>query len=37
MGGLLTGQLAYVFLVAILDAALISWITWAGIAGPSSG
>ena len=26
MGGLLTGQLAYVFLVAILDAALISWI-----------
>jgi hypothetical protein len=26
MSGLLTGQLAYVFLVAILDAALISWI-----------
>jgi hypothetical protein len=26
MGGLLTGQLAHVFLVAILDAALISWI-----------
>ena len=26
MGGLLTGQLAYVFLVAILDAAVISWI-----------
>jgi hypothetical protein len=26
MGGLLTGQLAYIFLVAILDAALISWI-----------
>lgn len=26
MGGLLTGQLAWVFLVAILDAAVISWI-----------
>ena len=26
MGGLLTGQLAYVFLIAILDAVLISWI-----------
>jgi hypothetical protein len=26
MGGLLTGQLAYVFLAAILDAAVISWI-----------
>ena len=26
MGALLTGQLAYVFLVAILDAALISWV-----------
>jgi hypothetical protein len=26
MGGLLTGPLAYVFLVAILDAVLISWI-----------
>ncbi len=26
MGGLLTGQLAHVFLVAILDAVLISWI-----------
>ena len=26
MGGLLTGQLAHVFLIAILDAVLISWI-----------
>lgn len=26
MGGLLTGQLAYVFLVAIVDAAVISWV-----------
>ena len=26
MGALLRGQLAYVFLTAILDAALISWI-----------
>jgi hypothetical protein len=26
MGGLLSGKLAYVFLVAILDAAVISWI-----------
>ena len=26
MGGLLTGQLAHVFLIAILDAILISWI-----------
>ena len=26
MAALLTGQLAHVFLVAILDAALISWI-----------
>lgn len=32
MGGLLTGQLAYVFLVAIVDAAVISWIAlwWYG-------
>jgi hypothetical protein len=27
MGSLLTGQLAHVFLVAILDAAVVSWVT----------